>query len=1193
MIYENMLLSAGGGLELVNKLMGADPECASLILGIGQTGIRAMQQLKKKVFHDLQGDDREEEPPRFGSIRFLGIDSDPDSAQGLEAKEFFCLADGTLGAALRNKPLLQQDPALNWLDLENTPIPMMEHNHGGVRSLGRYLLVKKAGDLTRVLHARCNEALHAHQARRIQVFLLADLTGTIGSSCYMDICYLLRRAAKEALWPLNIYGYFFLPDMDSIDPATARDSFSRTQSNARCYAALKELDYLMNLPVNQDRFTMRYDDHLTVDTQDRPVDVCFLMAEDRQSALRKVTDHILWALTAPVRDEYGFTDTSFNGYVTNAFQDMLRTPILNDAYRCYFTLGSAMAEYTLTPLINYLACGFFQKLSGFWDPAKATVSPSEAAVFAKKFQLDAPSIYTQLRKQIPDITLPAYDKKELAAQPVPPKGTLNMFWAQAGNDWLNQCQHKLEVASRQLCQDDSQIQHYGRRIRFELDLMAYRQAEGPWYAVTLLKALYEGSNSPIETALQDAQKKLAQQQERHKQAGEALEQAKLQFHGKLPTKARYEAYYQAARHWFNCTLSIHAVKKVITVLQTVKQQLQDLEKSYFRPLAELLENLQETFAANMADPKIFTRQTECRCLTDTEQLMKEADEAVETLADQAITKFVSELANAEPAVLVTDPEQLRKLVTQYIFRTFPEFLDPPIHETLHVPLNIFRFHPTDDPEQLYLMFKEMLNRDILPDLITGAAPNFPFIPTFEKKTAVEQNIMRIPRTFSRITDSYIHIYYQNRSHDFGTLINVVQDRFVLEQWYAGFPLYAYDGLLRLKKDYDAHNKAGLHLHRDWAAMLPEPLPYSVYPEFANDAQEAETLLEEARQKGLLLCQEYDRYIRITRDTEEEQVRIPTLFKDDRPDTARCREALETVQAAIARSREEETYVRLPMKRSDGSLQKRMDMDRLLSSPKLLQLLRLEVERYDRRAALMEKLENLPAEGIAYNEELDTFCQLLCYGILAAPAAHFSNSADTTALVHCRFMNDYNEPVAHCFSSRTKEAGREYPLYVAFREFCSMNPYSFPRKDMEAVLHAAIALPQTPEDHCIARELLIRLNDEVMQELLSVLEGDENWELRRFYMGLRRHLDRWKEAAPCWPEEDVQLQPKLRCLPASPNRCCQVLDLQDGKILLYYPATSTQFVYDPESNLPRPLRPDMKVWDGKNWADPDRSDTLYL
>jgi hypothetical protein len=125
MIYENMLFSAGGGLERIDKLISTDPNCANLILGIGQSGIRAMEQLKKKVFHDLFGDDGIDAPPRFDSIRFLGIDSDPHSAQGLDTDEFFCLADDTLAASLRNKPLLQQDPALNWLDLENTPIPMM------------------------------------------------------------------------------------------------------------------------------------------------------------------------------------------------------------------------------------------------------------------------------------------------------------------------------------------------------------------------------------------------------------------------------------------------------------------------------------------------------------------------------------------------------------------------------------------------------------------------------------------------------------------------------------------------------------------------------------------------------------------------------------------------------------------------------------------------------------------------------------------------------------------------------------------------------------------------------------------------------------------------------------------------------------------------------------------------------------
>ena len=55
----------------------------------------------------------------------------------------------------------------------------------------------------------------------------------------------------------------------------------------------------------------------------------------------------------------------------------------------------------------------------------------------------------------------------------------------------------------------------------------------------------------------------------------------------------------------------------------------------------------------------------------------------------------------------------------------------------------------------------------------------------------------------------------------------------------------------------------------------------------------------------------------------------------------------------------------------------------------------------------------------------------------------------------------------------------------------------------------------------------------------------------------------------------------------------LLDLQDGKILLYFPGKSTQLVYDPENECYRPLRSDMKVWDGKDWADPDHSDVLYL
>lgn len=1192
MIYENMLFSAGGGLERIDKLVGTDPNCANLILGIGQTGIRAMEQLKKKVFHDLYGDDGIDAPPRFDGIRFLGIDSDPHSAQGLDTDEFFCLADDTMAASLRNKPLPQQDPALNWLDLENTPIPMMENNHGGVRSLGRYLLVKKAGELTRVLHARCNEILHAHQAQRIQIFLLTDLTGTIGSSCYLDVCYLLRRLAEASLWNLHIYGYFFLPATDSIDPAAAPDGFAQVQSNARCYAALKELDYLMNLPANQDRFTMRYDDYIKVDTQARPVDVCFLLAEDPQSATRKVTEHILWALTNPPQDPYGFQHPSFAGHIADAFQGICCTPIYNGAYCNYFTFGSAMAEHTMTPLLNYLGCGFFQKFFTLFDPTKAVVSPEEASAFAKEMGLTAPGIYSKLRQNISDITLPTYDRKELAAQVKPPQGMLNQFWAQFGNDWLENCEKKLKFASQSLCDPKDPGSLVGTIFRYLL-AKAERKNQGPFFAANMLLALCEGDESPIALALADAKKKLTELGQRHQQATEALEKAKDQFHGKLPTKARYEAYLHAAQQWFNCVQCSYSIREVISVLQEVKKQLQILGTTHLRPLAQLLDNLRETFDANRADPNFFTRQAECRCLTDTKWLMPEMDEALEAMPDRAITEFVSELENAKPEALVTAPEQLRTLVTKHICKTFRKFLDTPFHQALCMPSHMINERYTNDPEQLYTLLKRLMDYEILPQLSAEAVPKFPFIPTFDKKTVFEQKSLRIPPTFPQEARDYSQSFIHGLNPTFEIITNFVPGRFVLEQWYAGFPLYAYNELLRLKKDYDTHSKAGLHLHRDWADLLPDPLPYSVYPEFSPNAPEAEALLEGALQKGILHYMEEDRYIRITRDTEEEQVQIHTLFKDDRPNTVLCQEALEAVRAAIARSQEEATYLPFPEIRWNESLKKRFDMDQLLASPKLLQLLRREVERCDRRAALLKKLEDLPAEGLAYNEELDSFCQLLCYGILAAPAAHFSDSADTTALVQCRFINDYNEPVAHLFSSRTTALGRKFPLYAAFLEFSGMERFNDVRKDMESVLNDAIALPQTPADHCFAWELLERLNDDTMQELMSLLSDEDDWEVRRFYMGLRRHLDRWKENASYWPENITELQPRLRCLPAAFNRCCPVLDLQDGKILLYFPNRSTQLVYDPENECYRPLRSDMKVWDGKDWVDPDRSDVLYL
>lgn len=1193
MLYENMLFSAGGGLTYTTNPARVDPHSANLILGVGNTGIQAMLQLKKKVFRDLSGDGPEDQPTRFGGLHFLGIDADPDNAQGLDAEEFFCLADGSLGTALRNKPLLEQDPALSWLDLENTPIPMMGNNHGGVRSLGRYLLVKKAGALAQVLYARCTAGLMHNRDQRLNVFLFTDLTGTIGSSCYVDTCYLLRCLAKDSRWDLHIYGYFFLPDMGSIDTANAPDKFARSQSNARCYAALKELDYLRNLRENTDRFTMRYEEYLQVDTQEPPVDVCFLLAEDRDKAMNKVTEHVLGALAELQTDPLGFQDIPFAGRIGDMQHGVSYMPPRSGANAGYFTLGIAAAEHSDTLLLNYLGCGFFREFFRFIDPACSTVPPTEIQGFLKRLKLDAPSLYRMLRTGIPDVQLPAYDKKELAAQVMPPKGTLNMFWAQAGNDWLTHCQAKLDAAVAKLVQPvdydspGASPDSLCKEIFFSL-----RREENPFFAAALLRALYEGDRSAMGEAIEDAENTLSREKERLRQADDALEQAKRKFHSKMPTTARYEAYYQAARQRFNRVLCIQTIKQVISVLNALKEQLRSMDDEYFRPLTQILNGLHQTFEANRNDPRAFTGEGPYLCLTDLENSKSRMDDAVENMPNHGITDLLEKLHQAKPAVLAREPEQLRSLVSVHIALTFREFLEAPAHKTLKPSPATMDLPSADDPSRRNRLLNILIQEDILPALQAQAKPAFPLIPTLGPSMLLQTTSLRIPQPFFGMTDRCYTLYGSDRMTTLYSHPSYAS-RFILEQWYAGFPLYAYDGLLRLKKDYDTQSKGGLHLHRDWQTLLPEPLPCSVYPELATAEAEAQTLLEAAEKQEILRRTDFDRYFFITRDTPEEQVDITTLFKDDRPDPALCRKALEALQTATARAEEEATRIHFPEKHADPMLRQRFDVDRLVLAPKLLQQVRRELERRAHRAALAETLANLPAQGAAYDRDLDEFCQGLCFGLLGAPAVPNSQAPDPTALVFCRFINDYKELVEHQFSTRTTELGREFPLYAAFADWRSLNRYATPREDLLSVLEALQTQPQTLQDHCIARNLLDRLNDNALEQLFARLRDPAQWEIRRFYMGLRRHLDRWKEAAPCWPEEDAQLQPKLRCLPASPNRCCQVLDLQDGKILLYYPATSTQLVYDPESSLPRPLRPDMKVWDGKDWADPAQSDILYL
>ena len=114
----------------------------------------ALAELKQKVYQQLEPDDPNSAVPTYQHIQFLAIDSDPTDIammRGMarldKGREFFSINNQNLDAALRAKNLIEGNAALNWMDIDKITNLLSIQGAGGVRQVGRFLLISKAGAL--------------------------------------------------------------------------------------------------------------------------------------------------------------------------------------------------------------------------------------------------------------------------------------------------------------------------------------------------------------------------------------------------------------------------------------------------------------------------------------------------------------------------------------------------------------------------------------------------------------------------------------------------------------------------------------------------------------------------------------------------------------------------------------------------------------------------------------------------------------------------------------------------------------------------------------------------------------------------------------------------------------------------------------------------------------------------------------
>jgi hypothetical protein len=203
--------------------------------------------------------------------RYKGIGLDP-------INEFVLLSNAEIGGLLQNRSILE--PYItDWLSPELSITDGM-NGAAGVRQAGRLLLFTKITQVVQAIDKKI-KTLSVGTNKKLMVFLLTGLSGGTGSGCFLDIAYIVRGIIERdhgsaGIDRVNTLGYLFTPDINLANKSLSEHTREYIKKNG--YAALKELDYWMNVDARGERFKQQYGSILNVNSPLPPFNLCHLIS---------------------------------------------------------------------------------------------------------------------------------------------------------------------------------------------------------------------------------------------------------------------------------------------------------------------------------------------------------------------------------------------------------------------------------------------------------------------------------------------------------------------------------------------------------------------------------------------------------------------------------------------------------------------------------------------------------------------------------------------------------------------------------------------------------------------------------------------------------------------------------------------------------------------------------------------------
>lgn len=1069
-VYSKLLLSAGGGIVSATQQAEQAKNTASVLIGLGGTGIDALRTIKTQVYSRLKADDPEAIVPKYDHIRFLGVDTaektkgDQDeepqdnlkagSLRALDDTEAFPISNPNVRRVFSTPRGLEMRDELSWLRWEDIDAPnLTTAGAGGIRQVGRFMMMDRSAAFMSRVEQEINAAKSGLTNPTVNVHIFAGLSGGTGAGCFLDVCYMVRHIANR-IGAVTIYGYFFLPDVNlSVIPMSNTKVRAYIPRNG--YAAMQELDYCMQLQFNGGGFVQKYQNHIEVEWKEPPVDMCHLICATDASnnvienayeyAMNVTAEYIMDFLTHSTA-RFGLDQhlANFNAMVSAANGEKVI-----GSHLAYCVIGASCASIPLREINTYLASELFGKFSciGGNVPSKADVETLAISSLARDAQ-SITDIYNSLWREMRDGFDDSY-----AAYPDDWQFVRDYGNSQMITSYTNQTAAKLNIAeknAKSMTSAGNQRSLIGR-VEAQLRNLIRNINYGPMFAYGLVSAAKSHNLlNIIDGLIQENTSRWDQESAQSTLRREDYDRAKDDFDNRRRRNLfdndakRFGDYEYYLMLFEQHKLALNCYQKLDQVLAVFRKQLEEVTASYYIKLNRVVDTLINTFKENrdaLASEKILQAKGAFSIpMMTIAELKGTLDAEIEQInVPGMLDSFMRLLLDNEDAWITEDENKIAKLVNGFFVETaFGGFANRTITSFLKDKYGI-----TADEQLANKIYVEWMKR-----LTAKASPLFYFNRgVWREDQTAKLAFVSIPDSSAPIKAAATQMY--NTDNTWSTKESALTDRIFVMCSACALPLSSYNNCAEYEHSCFSSPETGRHyyegkpvpgmLFNDWrklSSLTPQSL---INLDRAPDPMkvivgEAQKLYDEATQYAIL-----DDENRICKPSEEGLAELKSLIDTvnsyatkltKASEVAKARELLEKLQTARSIPMVATRYAM----QNDGYAAKRetklsVQKDHFVSAPVfqgivkeiLAELKAVNAAALAAETALKAKIEKLTDE----DKERRDYCEALFTGVITYKGNVISFQQD-----------EYSDPIM--LSQYGDEfAFKSIPVYQAFVSYCNL------------------------------------------------------------------------------------------------------------------------------------------------------------